>query len=204
MIARTRPPFGGRVCVYTLPTTRATTFYSLVIEPADSRGFSPDERISAPSTSVTRITLGLAASGIAAATILGVLLGLGRRYSTLWRPLNAAAHTVLGARADGVWGYQSDVTPMGGAVVLVVSVLTGMVIALVTSSGRTVHRAIATFGIALLGYLVHVHIVARTPGGLAALLSIGELRALYAAVAIALFLGMRYAFSSDDGTTRTY
>jgi hypothetical protein len=153
---------------------------------------------------VTRITLALAASGIAAATIIGMLLGLGRRYSTLWRPLNAAAHTVLGARADGVWGYQSDVTPAGGAVVLVVSALTGLVIALFASSGRTLYRAMATFGIALLGYLVHVHIVARAPGGLAALLSIGELRALYAAVAIALFVGMRYAFSSGARTTRTY
>ena len=132
-----------------------------------------------------------------------MLFGLGRRYSTLWRPLNAAAHTVLGARADGVWGYQPDVTPVGCAVVLVVSVVAGFVIALFASSGRTLHRAMATFGIALIGYLVHVHIVARTPGGLAALLSVGELRAVYVAVAIALFVGMRYAFSSRAGTTYT-
>lgn len=158
----------------------------------------------AHSASVTRITFGFAASVITAATLLGMLLGLGRRYSTLWRPLNAAAHTVLGARADGVWGYQSDVTPVGCAVVLVVSVMTGFVIALLGSSGRTLHRAMATFGIALVGYLVHVHIVARTPGGLAALLSIGELRALYVTVAIALLIGMRYAFSSRVGTTYTY
>jgi hypothetical protein len=174
-----------------------------VFEPDDSKLFSLDERVASP-PGVTRITLALAASGIIAATIVGMLLGLGRRYSTLWRPLNAAAHTVLGARADGVWGYQSDVTPVGGAVVLVVSVMAGIVITLLTSSGRTLHRAMATFGIALLAYLAHVHIVARTPGGLAALLSIGELRALYAAVAIAVFIGMRYAFSSDAGTTRTY
>jgi hypothetical protein len=153
---------------------------------------------------VTRVTLALAASGISAATILGVLLGLGRRYSTLWRPLNAVANTVLGSRADGVWGFQSDVTLIGGAVVLVMSAMTGLVIALFTSSGRILHGAMVTFGMALLGYLVHVHIVARMPGGLAALLSIGELRALYAAVAIALFIGMRYAFSPDAGTTRTY
>ena len=175
-----------------------------MFEPDDSLRPRIADRIAAPSASVTRITLAVAATGITAAIILGMLLGLGRRYSTLWRPLNAAAHTVLGARADGVWGYQSDVTPVGGAVVLVMSVVTGLVIALLASSGRTLHRAIATFGIALLAYLVHVHIVARTPGGLAALLSLGELRALYAAVAIALFIGMRYAFSSSAGTTRTY
>ncbi|MEO7456080.1 MAG: hypothetical protein ABIY52_07440, partial [Gemmatimonadaceae bacterium] len=39
---------------------------------------------------VSRITLALAAAGITAATLIGMLLGLGRRYSTLWRPLNAA------------------------------------------------------------------------------------------------------------------
>lgn len=187
-----------------LPAHRATRFLSRVIEPDDAHDSRIDnERGSRPRT-VTRITVALAASGITAATILGVLLGLGRRYSTLWRPLNAAAHMVLGARADGVWGYESDVTPAGGAVVLVVSVMTGIVIALLTSSGRTLHRAMATFGIVLLGYFAHVHIVARTAGGIAALLSIGELRALYAAVAIALFVGMRYAFSPDTGTTRTY
>lgn len=177
---------------------------SRVLETHNSQRILHRNDVSKPSQNVTRITLAFAASVITAATILGMLLGVGRRYSTVWRPLNAAAHTVLGARADGVWGYQSDVTPIGCAVVLVVSVLTGIVIALFASSGRSLHRAIATFGIALLGYLVHVHIVARTPGGLAALISIGELRALYAAVAIALFIGMRYAFSSGAATTGTY
>jgi hypothetical protein len=175
-----------------------------VFESDESPLLPLDDRVASSSRSVTRITLALAASVITAATIIGMLLGLGRRYSTLWRPLNAAAHTVLGARADGVWGYQSDVTPVGGAVVLVVSVMMGFIIALLTSSGRTLHRAMATFGIALVAYLAHVHIVARTPGGLAALLSVGELRALYLAVAIAVFIGMRYAFSSSAGTTRTY
>ena len=110
-----------------------------------SRVFQPPDSDLSPSAlgadaqqrSVTRITLALAASVIAAATILGMLLGLGRRYSTLWRPLNAVAHTVLGARADGVWGYQSDVTPVGCAVVLVVSAVTGFGIALFASSGRS-------------------------------------------------------------------
>ncbi len=144
----------------------------------------------------------MSAAALVAATILGMLLGLGRRYSTVWRPLNAAAHTMIGARADDVWGFQSDVTPVGVAVVLVVSAMAGFVIAELTSSGRTRHRTMAAFGMALAGYLVHVRIVARTPGGLAALLSVGELRALYAAVAIALFIGMRYAFFPDAGAPR--
>ena len=153
---------------------------------------------------MSRLGVALAASGLTAATLFGMLLGFGRRYATLWRPLNAAAHTVLGVSADGVWGYQSDVTPVGGAVVLVVSAMTGFVFAELTSSGRTLHRALAAFGMALLGYLVHVHVVARTQGGLAALLTIGELRALYSAVAIALFVGMRYAFSPVAGAPPKY
>lgn len=163
-----------------------------------------DERVVAPAVNVTRITRALGASAITAGTILGMLLGLGRRYSTVWRPLNAAAHTLLGARADDVWGFQFDVTLAGCAVVLVMSAMTGFVIAELTSSGRTLLRAMATVGIVLAGYLAHVHIVARTPGGLAALLSLGELRALYTAVAIALVLGMRYAFSPDAGAAQKY
>ena len=153
---------------------------------------------------MTRVTLAFAATGIAAAIILGMLLGLGRRYSTLWRPLNAAAHTVLGSRADGVWGFQLDVTLTGCGVVLVMSAMAGVVIAELTSSGRTLHRAIVGAGMALIGYLVHVHIVARTPGGLAALLTLGELRALYSAVAFALVAGMRYAFPPVAGAPRQY
>jgi hypothetical protein len=153
---------------------------------------------------VSRITLALAASGITASTLIGMLLGLGRRYSTLWRPLNASAHAFLGSRADDVWGFQLDVTLAGGAVVLVMSAMTGVVVAELTSSGRTFHRAIVAFGMVLVGYLVHVHIVARTPGGLAALLTLGELRALYAAVAFALVAGMRYAFPPRDGAPRQY
>ena len=136
---------------------------------------------------------------MAAAASVGMLLGTGRRYSIMWRPLNAAAHTVLGVRADDVWGFQPDVTLMGCAVVLVVSAVAGVVIAELTSSRRTLFSALATFGMTLVGYLAHVHIVARTPGGLAALLTLGELRALYATGAIALLAGMRYAFSSSAG-----
>jgi hypothetical protein len=151
----------------------------------------------ATSRNASKLLIGLGTGAVAAAAAFGMLLGFGRRSSTLWRPLNAAAHVIIGARADDVWGFQFDVTPMGGAVVLVVSTMAGVVIAQLTSSHRTLHSALAAFGIALAGYLAHVHIVARTPAGLAALLTQGELRALYATGAIALLAGMRYAFSSS-------
>ena len=57
-------------------------------------------------------------------------------------------------------------------------------------------------GVALLGYLLHVYVVARIDGGLSALLAIGELRALYVTLAGALVLGMRLAFSHDASARR--
>ena len=178
-----------------------TQFLSRVLEPLRPDPAASDPRDGVPVRQPGRIAIGLGTGGVAAACTLGMLLGLGRRYSTLWRPLNAAACAVVGIRADDVWGFQSDVTLMGGAVVLGVSAVAGVVIAQLTSSRRTPHSALAAFGVALVGYLVHVHIVARTPGGLAALLTLGELRAVYATGAIALLAGMRYAFSPSAGAT---
>jgi hypothetical protein len=144
---------------------------------------------------------GLVAGAIAAAALLGILLGFGRREGTLWRPLNAAAHTVLGGHADGVWGYQTDVTPVGVAVVIVVSLVAGLLVARLVSPHRFSRLVAAAAGVSLTGYLFHLHVVARTPGGLAALLSVGQLRALYLALGIALLAGMRFAFYGLDRTS---
>jgi len=54
--------------------------------------------------------------------------------------------------------------------------------------------------VALIGYLLHLHVIARTPGGLAALLSLGELRALYLASGIALAIGIRLALPAGSRT----
>jgi hypothetical protein len=178
---------------------KSTRFPSHVLDPSAPTSFPSGVGASDAVPRASRLVVGLGVGAVAAAATLGMLLGFGRRYSTVWRPLNAAAHTVVGARADDVWGFQSDVTLMGGAVVLVVSAMAGVVIAQLTSSRRTLHRALAAFGVALAGYLAHVHIVARTPGGLAALLTHGELRALYVTGAIALLAGMRYAFLPSAG-----
>jgi hypothetical protein len=137
---------------------------------------------------------GLVAGSVAAGALLGMLLGFGRREGTLWRPLNAAAHTLIGGRADGVWGYQTDVTLAGGAVVLVVSFVAGLLVARLVSPRRFLRLTAAAAGVSLTGYLFHLNVVARTPGGLAALLSVGQLRALYLALGIALLGGMRLAF----------
>jgi hypothetical protein len=52
----------------------------------------------------------------------------------------------------------------------------------------------AAAGVALTSYFLHLHVVARSPGGLAALLSVGELRGIYLMLGVALVAGMRFAF----------
>jgi hypothetical protein len=139
------------------------------------------------------------AGTVAGAGLIGLLLGLGRRAGTLWRPINAAAHTILGARADGLWDFDPGVTPMGVAVVLVVSAAGGILVARIAPSFRSLHVVMAAAGVSLAGYLLHLHVAARSPGGLAALLTVGELRALYVTLALSLVGGMRFAFFPGTG-----
>ena len=139
---------------------------------------------------------------MASAAVLGLLIGIGRRTGTALRPLNATAYTLLGTRADGVWGFDPIVTFVGVLVVLVMGALAGMLVARLSPSFRTFRVVVAAAGVALVGYLLHVHLAARVDGGLSALLAVGELRALYAVGASALVLGMRFAFSPGTSATR--
>lgn len=143
----------------------------------------------------SRAQRGLVAGVIAGAAVMGLLVGIGRRSGTAWRPVNAAAHGILGSQADGVWSYHGSVTPTGGLVVLVLCVMAGLVVARIAPTFRTLHVATAAAGVALISYLLHVHVVSRVPGGLAALLTVGELRGLYVTLGLALATGMRFAFS---------
>lgn len=151
----------------------------------------PDTHRRAPSA----IGRGVAAGLVAAAAAIGLLIGIGRRAGTSLRPVNATAYTLLGTRADGVWDFDPVVTVVGVVVVLAVSATAGMVVARLSPSFRTLRVLVAAAGVALIGYLLHVHVASRVDGGLSALLSIGEMRALYVTAASALVLGMRFAFS---------
>lgn len=141
----------------------------------------------------------MAAGTVAAAGVIGLLIGIGRRTGTAFRPLNATASALLGTRADDVWGFDGFVTVVGGLVVFVLSAMAGIVVARLAPSHRTLRVLTAAAGVALVGYLLNLHVAARAPGGLSALLSVGELRALYLTVATALVLGMRLAFSRGTG-----
>jgi hypothetical protein len=146
---------------------------------------------SAATSSLLGRTLG--AGLVSFAAVAGLLVGVGRRSGTPWQPLNAAAQLAIGSRADGVWNFQSDVTPLGCLVVLVLSMVAGFAVACVTASRRTPYVILAAACVAAVGYFGHLQLAARTPGGLAALLSVGELRALYVTLGIALAVGIRLA-----------
>jgi hypothetical protein len=145
---------------------------------------------------------GLAAGLVAAAAVTGLLMGIGRRAGTAFRPLNATAAVLVGTRADDVWGFDSIVTIAGVVVVLALSALAGMVVARLSPSFRTLRTLFAAAGVAFVGYLLHVTVAARMNVGLSALLSVGELRALYVTLASALVLGMRLAFSAGTSAAR--
>lgn len=156
-----------------------------------------DAHVAAPST----LYRGIAAGLVAAAATAGLLIGIGRRAGTAFRPLNATAYAVIGTRADGVWGF-GHVTIIGVLVVLLVSAVAGIVVAWLSPSQRTLRVVLAAAAVAVIGYFFHVHVAARRDGGLSALLSTGELRALYITVASALVLGMRLAFSDTASARR--
>jgi len=145
---------------------------------------------------VSLVWRGLAAGAVAAAAVAGLLVGIGRRAGTAFRPLNATAHVLFGTRADDVWGFDGVVTIVGCLVVLAMSAVAGLVVARLAPSHRTFRAFVAAAGVALVGYLLHLYVAARSGGGLSALLSVGELRALYVVLALALVLGMRLAFST--------
>lgn len=157
----------------------------------------------APLVRATSSTLGartLCAGLVSFAAVAGLLVGIGRRSGTPWRPLNAAASVVIDGRADGVWNFQMNVTPVGCLVVLVLSVMAGFVAASVTPSRRTAYIILSSACVAIAGYLIHTYVAARMSGGLAALLSLGELRALYVTLGIALAVGIRLAPVAHEGS----
>ena len=151
---------------------------------------------------ISALRRGLPAGLVAAAAVTGLLLGIGRRAGTAFRPINATAAALIGTRADNVWGFDAIVTIVGVVVVLVLSTLAGTIVARLSPSFRTLPTVLAAAGVAIVGYLLHVHVVSRMDVGLSALLTVGELRALYVTLASALLLGIRFAFSAGKSAGR--
>jgi hypothetical protein len=69
-----------------------------------------------------RIISSAQAALIAVAGTVGAVAGIGLRDGVPSRPFNAFASAVLGARADGVWGFDPRVT-LAGMLLLAIAVL---------------------------------------------------------------------------------
>ena len=187
--------------VFALPDVASRRFLSDVSEPWIVPP-SPSSERGARRNEASVLRRGIAAGLVSAAAVIGLLLGIGRRAGTAFRPLNATAAALLGTRADNVWGFDAIVTIMGVLVVLALSTLAGMIVARLSPSFRTLRTLVAAAGVSIVGYLLHVHVAARMDSGLSALLSLGELRALYVTLASALVLGIRFAFSTGTSLAR--
>ena len=74
---------------------------------------------------------------LAACATGGALLGFGIRQGIPSRPFNATARLLLGARADGVWGFVPAVTLTGVALHVTVMVVWGVVYARADRDRRT-------------------------------------------------------------------
>ena len=188
--------------VAALPISRTRGFFSPVTEPWTAPPASPPQSAPVPAPPLSTVRRGLVGGVVAAAAVTGLLAGMGRRAGTAFRPLNATAHVLIGTRADDVWGFDAVVTIVGCAVVLAMSAVAGLVVARLAPSHRTSRAFVAAAGVALVGYLLHLYVAARSFGGLSALLSVGELRALYVTLGLALVLGMRFAFPARTSAHR--
>src|SRR5688500_4721689 len=120
-----------------LPLADESRFFSRMIEPGMTASSPPRNANHELRRENPVVARGLASGAVAAASIIGVLVGIGRRTGTAFRPLNATAHTLLGTRADDVWGFSGVVTTVGVAVVLVLSAMTGLLVARLAPSFRT-------------------------------------------------------------------
>jgi hypothetical protein len=137
--------------------------------------------------------VGVKAGIIAATATSGALIAIGSRASTAARPFNVIAAHLLGAQRADVHGFIPSVTLTG--VVLHVALTTVIAIAVAVVARRRIAPTwVAVTIIATLSALVSIGIARRGGSSLARLLTVGDLLLFYITLAIALILGIRFAF----------
>jgi len=136
------------------------------------------------------IPLGIIAGAVAASATAGALVAMGRRLGSAGLAFSAIASVVTGAQFVRV----SLVSVVVGAMLHVfISIAWGIAFALLTERwrGRSVLAALA---VAVVAFVIS-SLLARVAGrGLAVILPIGDRLILYVVFAVALILGMRFAF----------
>jgi hypothetical protein len=144
-----------------------------------------------PSSLRAGVVVGL----LAACATGGALLGFGVRQGIPSRPFNATARLLLGARAEGVWGFVPAVTLTGVALHVTVMLVWGLVYAHVARAQRTGARIALAIAVAAAALLVDLLVVERAlHAGVSGVLSPVQVVATHVVLAAALAVGMRLAF----------
>ena len=142
----------------------------------------------------TPLRRALVVGTIAASATAGALVGFGLRQGTPLRPFNAVARLLLGARADGVWGFDPVVTLIGVLLHVTVILAWGFLCVGIAGARRGVPAFATAVGVTLAALAVDLLVVERgLHAGLSGVLSSGQVVALHLVLLVALALGMRFA-----------
>jgi hypothetical protein len=140
-----------------------------------------------------RVEVGAKAGVVVAAAAAGALLGFGLRQGTPARPFNAVAAFVLGARAEGIWGFDLAVTGAGVLALLLAALAWGVLFAVAAAALRGVRLAAAAL---LSASLILAGVAAVTSTGRfgqGAVIGLPQLGVILLVGAVALVVGMRLA-----------
>jgi hypothetical protein len=149
---------------------------------------------------VTRedVGLGIRAGVVAAAATLGALLAFGLARGAPFQPINAVAHTIIGARAFLTTGWSGPVTLTALVVHLMSLCVWGVLFALVSRrlcGWWLLFAAIAFSGVA---YITDCYLAPeRLRPGFESVLSRGELGVVYFTLALALATMMQLQRTPD-------
>ena len=138
---------------------------------------------------------GLAVGLLAASATSGALVGFGLRLGIPSRPFNAIARLLLGSRAEGVWGFTPTVTLTGVALHVTTMLVWGVVYVRFADARRGIARGAIAVGVAAMALLVELLVVERLlHAGVSGVLSPMQVVVVHAVLAVALAVGMRFAF----------
>ena len=140
-----------------------------------------------------RVEAGVKAGVVVAAATSGAFLGFGLRQGTPARPFNAAAALLLGARAEGIWGFDAAVTGAGVLVLLLAALAWGVLFAVVAATLRGVRLAAAALLSASLILAALAAVTSTGRLGQAAVIGLPQLGVTLLVGAVALVVGMRLA-----------
>ncbi|HVE77480.1 MAG TPA: hypothetical protein VNA89_01390 [Gemmatimonadaceae bacterium] len=141
-----------------------------------------------------RVRVGVWSGAVAAAAVVGALVGIGWRAGVPSRPFNAIAVLLLRGRAEGVWGFDAVVTPAGAVVTLGTVFLLGIIFSLIAAPWRGLRLLIAGVAVSAAAYgATRAALAPLLQPTLAAALTPAQLALACVVLAVALVAGIRLA-----------